>query len=89
VAFRVDDPLGNRKLMIFEADSLRLTRSRTYASPAPSPGTRRKARFRVVRARPSRTGFSPAGRQTEFQKLPHCFLPSDQPCLVAPSMHVY
>ena len=33
---------------------------------------------------PHRTGFAPAGRQTEFHDVIASSLPSDQPCLVAP-----
>ena len=33
---------------------------------------------------PHRTGFAPAGRQTEFHGVIASSLPSDQPCLVAP-----
>lgn len=39
VAFRGIEPLGTRENEVFGAVSPRLARSRTYASPIPSPGT--------------------------------------------------
>ena len=38
---------------------------------------------------PHRTGFAPAGRQTEFHDVIASSLPSDQPCLVAPCTNAY
>jgi hypothetical protein len=44
---------------------------------------RRKARYRPAGLSFGRTGFAPAGQQTEFHELPHHSLLSDQHRLVA------
>ena len=88
VAFRPEETLGTRKLIVSW-----LTRC---GSPTRLPThrrtpheVRRKAGFRLVGRDLGRAGFAPAGRLPRFQKLPLTPFPRDQPCLVAPSMALW
>ena len=84
VAFRENRTLGIRKVIVFEAATPRLTRSRAYASPASLPGP-------AQGSLPARAGSPLAGRvshplddKRSFMESSHPPFPFDQPCLVAP-----
>jgi hypothetical protein len=85
MAFGRDDSLGTRNDLLFVAASPRPTCSRAYASPTASPPPSQGSL-------PTWAGSPLAGRDSHplddernFIASSHPRLPSDQPCLVAPS----
>ena len=72
VAFRENRTLGIRKVIVFEAATPRLTRSRAYASPASLPGP-------AQGSLPARAGSPLAGRVSHPLDDKRSFMESSQP----------